>query len=149
NLPEHVPSAADKLRHLITDWWRDVRNPHEVEYVVIEALLLSLVLAFASWRGIHRLRRWNEATEPRFWRRASCAAGVVFFRALPVVAPVIFLYCMIANTLDLPERVDWLFYSIAQSIVIVFTVGALASTVFAPRAGQWRLVAISDAGAAR
>src|SRR5215472_1830159 len=149
NLPEYVPSAAGKMRGLITGWWREVRDPHEVGYAVVEALLLSLVLGFASWRGIHRLRRWDEAIAPPFWRRASSAAGVVFFRALPVVVPIIFLYCMIANTQDLPERVDWLFYSIAQSIVIVFTVGALASTVFAPRAPQWRLVATSDAGAVR
>jgi len=149
NLPEYVPSAAGKMRGLITGWWREVRDPQEVGYTVIEALLLSLVLGFASWRGIHRLRRWDDTTEPPFWRRASSAAGVVFFRALPVVVPIIFLYCMIANTQDLPERVDWLFYSIAQSIVIVFTVGALASTVFAPRAPQWRLVATSDAGAVR
>jgi potassium-dependent mechanosensitive channel len=148
-LPEYVPSAAGKMRGLITGWWREVRDPHEVGYIVIEALLLFLVLGFGSRRGIQRLRRWDEATEPPFWRRASSAAGVVFFRALPIVAPIIFLYCMIANTQDPPERVDWLFYSIAQSIVIVFTVGALAGTVFAPRVPQWRLVATSDAGAVR
>jgi potassium-dependent mechanosensitive channel len=149
NLPQSVPSAARKIRDLITDWWRDVRNPREVGYVVIEALLLSLALGFASWRGIRRLRHWNEPTEPPFWRRASSAAGVVFLRALPIVAPISFLYGMIASTQDLPERVDWLFYSLAQSIVIVFAVGALASALFAPRAAQWRLVAASDAGAMR
>ncbi len=68
---------------------------------------------------------------------------------LPVVAPITFLYGMIANTQDLPEPVDWLFYSIAQSTVIVFTVGTLASAVFAPRAPQWRLIATSDARAVR
>jgi potassium-dependent mechanosensitive channel len=148
-LPEYVPSAPGKIRALITNWWRDVRDPGDIRYVVIEALLLSLLLGFASWRGIRRLRRWEETSEPPFWRRASSAAGVVFFRALPIVAPATFLYGMIANTQDLPEPVDWLFYSIAQSIVIVFTVGALASTLFAPRAPRWRLVSISDAGAAR
>ena len=149
NLPEYVPSAAGKIGDLITGWWRDVRDPREVGYVVIEALLLSLVLGFASWRGIRRLRRWNETTEPPFWRRASSAAGVVFLRALPIVAPISFLYGRIASTQDLPQRVDWLFYSLAQSTVIVVTVGALASAVFAPRAPRWRLVATSDAGAMR
>ena len=149
NLPEYVPSAPRKIRDLIADWWRDVRDPGDIGYIAIEALLLSLLLGFASWRGIRRLRRWEGNTEPPFWRRASSAAGVVFFRALPIVAPISFLYGMLAYTQDLPEPVDWLFYSIAQSIVIVFTVGALASAVFAPRAPQWRLVATSDAGAVR
>jgi small-conductance mechanosensitive channel len=149
NLPENVPSAAGKIRDLITGWWRDVRDPGEVGYVVIEALLLALVLGLVSWRGIRRLRRWNETTEPPFWRRASSAAGVVLLRALPIVVPIGFLYAMIASTQDLPQRVDWLFYSLAQSIIIVVTVGALASAVFAPKAPQWRLPATSDAGAMR
>jgi potassium-dependent mechanosensitive channel len=149
SLPENLPSAAGKIRGLIADWWRDVRDPREVGYLVIEALLLALVLGFVSWRGIRRLRRWDETTEPPFWRRASSAAGVVFLRALPVAAPISFLYGMIASTQELPERIDWLFYSLAQSIVIVVTVGALASAVFAPKAPQWRLVATSDAGAMR
>jgi potassium-dependent mechanosensitive channel len=148
-LPQYVPSAASKIRDLIADWWRHVRDPREVGYIVIEALLLALVLGFVSRRGIRRLRRWNETTEPPFWRRAPSAAGMVFLRALPVVAPISFLYAMIASTQDLPEHVDWLFYSLAQSIVIVVTVGALASAVFAPKAPQWRLVATSDAGAIR
>src|SRR6516165_9943573 len=148
-LPEYVPSAPGKIRALITNWWRDVRDPGDIGYVVIEALLLSLLLGFASWRGIRRLRRWEETIEPPSWRRASSAAGAVFFRALPIVAPITFLYGMTAYTQDLPEPVDWLFYSIAQSIVTVVTVGALASAVFAPRAPQWRLVATSDAGAVR
>jgi potassium-dependent mechanosensitive channel len=149
-LPVYVPSARSKLRDLIANWWRDVRDPDDIGYFAIEALLLSLLLGFASWRGIGRLRRCEETTEPPpFWRRASSAAGVVFFRALPIVAPITFLYGMIAYTQDLPEPVDWLFYSIAQSVVIVFTVAALASAVFAPRARQWRLTATSDAGAMR
>jgi potassium efflux system protein len=149
HLPEDVSSAPRKIRELITNWWRDVGDPSDIGYIVIEALLLSFLLGFVSWRGIRRLRRWEETTEPPSWRRASSAAGVVFFRALPIVAPISFLYGMIAYTQDVPGPVDWLFYSIAQSIVIVFTVGALASTVFAPRAPQWRLVATSDAGAVR
>src|SRR3974390_2035970 len=149
-LPEYVPSARSKLFDLIANWWRDVRDPDEIGYLVIEALLLSLLLGFASWRGIRRLRRCEETTEPPpSWRRAYSAAGVVFFRALPIVAPITFLYGMIAYTQDLPEPVDWLFYSIPPSVVIVFTVGALASVVFAPRARQWRLAATSDSGAMR
>src|SRR3974390_1611851 len=149
HLQEHVSSATRKIRELIANWWRDVRDPSDIGYIVIEALLLSFLLGFVSWRGIRRLRRWEETTEPPSWRRASSAAGGGFFRALPIVAPISFLYGMIAYTQDVPGPVDWLFYSIAQSTVIVFTVGALASTVFAPRAPQWRLVATSDAGAVR
>src|SRR5262249_6458606 len=49
----------------------------------------------------------------------------------------------------LPERVDWMFYSTAQSIIIIFAVNALVTTVFAPRSPQWRLMPASDRAAAR
>jgi small-conductance mechanosensitive channel len=70
-------------------------------------------------------------------------------RALPVAAPVAFAYAMIATDQRLPDRVDWLFFFTAQAAVIVSTVAALVTTAFAPRAPQWRLVAVSNAAAAR
>ena len=150
SVPEHVPAAAGKLRNLVADWWRDVADRREVEYIVIESLLLGLVLAAACWRGIRRTRRWEEtAAPPPFWRRASAAAAMVVFRALPVAVPIAFLYGMIATEQNLPERVDWLFYFSAQSLVIVFGVWALANAVFSPRSAQWRLVTLSDAAAVR
>src|SRR5258708_12903073 len=56
---------------------------------------------------------------------------------------------MIAEAHALPERVDWIFYSTAQSITIIFAVNALVTTVFAPRLSQWRLIPASDRAAAR
>jgi potassium-dependent mechanosensitive channel len=147
--PEYVPQAAGKVRDLVADWWQNVQDRDGVTRIALEALLMSLLLSFASWRGVRRLRRWQDAGEPPYWRRASSAAGVILFRALPVVAPVVFLYGMIAGAETLPERLDWLFYLTAQSIVIVFTVGALVTAAYAPGAPQWRLIAASDVRAAR
>jgi potassium-dependent mechanosensitive channel len=149
NLPVYVPQAADRLRAMIADWWGQVQDRGDIARVGIEALLMSLLLSFASWRGVRRLRCWQEAGEPPYWWRASSAAGVIFLRAAPAVIPVVFLYGMIASVQTLPERVNWLFYLTMQSIVIVFIVAALATAAFAPGAPQWRLVAVSDAHARR
>ena len=150
NLPEHVPAAARKIRDLIADWWQNVPDRREVGYIAIEALLLALLLGAACRRGIRRTRRAEDTADPPpFWRRASAAAALVVFRTLPIVVPVAFLYGMIASTQNLPERIDWLFYLTAQSLVIVFTVWALAGAVFSPRAPHWRLVPTSDTAAAR
>jgi small-conductance mechanosensitive channel len=150
NLPDHVPAAARKIRGVIADWWQTVPDQREVGYIAIEALLLGLLLGAACRRGIRRARRWdNSAEPPPFWRRASAAAALVVFRALPIVVPVVFLYGMLESTQNLPERIDWLFYLTAQSLVIVFTVWALAGAVFSPTAPHWRLVPTSDAAAAR
>jgi small-conductance mechanosensitive channel len=149
NLPDYVPSATSRVRDLLVEWWDSVRDQNEVLLIGFEAILLWLVLTIAAWHGVHRLRRWAHDGEPPFWRRASSAAGVILLRILPVVAPIMFLYGMIAETHALPERVDWIFYSTAQSIIIIFAVNALVTTVFAPWSSQWRLIPASDRAAAR
>jgi small-conductance mechanosensitive channel len=107
------------------------------------------VLASVAWYGVRRLRRWRNEEEPPFWRRASSAAGVILLRSVPIVVPIIFLYSIIAEAHALPQRVDWLFYSAAQSIIVVAAVNALVFTVLAPRASQWRLIPASDRAARR
>jgi potassium-dependent mechanosensitive channel len=148
-LPDYVPSATSRVRDLVADWWDGVRDQNEVLLIAFEAILLWLVLTLAGWHGVRRLRRWRHVGEPPFWRRASSAAGVILLRILPVVAPITFLYGMIAEAHALPERLDWMFYSTAQSIIIIFAINALVTTVFAPRSSQWRLIPASDRAAAR
>jgi potassium-dependent mechanosensitive channel len=148
-LPDYVPSATSRIRGMVTDWWDNVRDQDEILLFAFEAILLWVVLTLAAWHGVRRLRRWRHEGEPPFWRRASSAAGVILLRILPVVAPIVFLYGMIAEAQALPERVDWIFYSTAQSIIIIFAVNALVTTVFAPRSSQWRLMPASDRAAAR
>ena len=148
-LPQYFPLAASRVADLIADWWKNIRDRQEVARIALEAALLGLALTFVGWRGVRRLRRWPDVGEPPFWRRASSAAGVILLRTLPVVAPIIFLYANIAEAQPLSQRVDWLFYSAAQSIIIIFTVNALVTTVFAPTASRWRLVPASDRAARR
>jgi potassium-dependent mechanosensitive channel len=148
-LPEYVPAAISSIRNLIAEWWNGLGSYDDITRTAVEALLLCGLLFFVCHRGVRRLRSWKEPSEPPFWRKASAAAGVILLRAAPVAVPVMFLYAMVAAAQPLPERLDWLFYFAAQSVVIVFTVGALATTVFAPSASRWRLIPSSDSAAAR
>jgi potassium efflux system protein len=148
-LPDHVPLAMNRVGELVADWWNSARDHEEIKRSGLEALLLCLLLTLVGWRGVRRLRTWRHPDEPPFWRRASSAAGLILFRAAPTVVPVIFLYASVANSQALPERIDWLFYVAMQSVIIVFTVNALTTTVFAPATPRWRLIAASDQAAAR
>jgi potassium-dependent mechanosensitive channel len=150
NLPAYIPLAIDRLRGMISDWWHDGGSSADVGRIGLEAVLLFVVLCFGCWRGVRRLRHWpDDGGEPPFWRRASSAAGVVLLRTLPAAVPVVFVYGMLAAAQPLPEQLDWLFYITAESVLIVFTVGALVTTAFAPRAARWRLIPVSDAVAIR
>jgi potassium-dependent mechanosensitive channel len=148
-VPNDVTSAKSRVSGMLTDWWDSVRDQNDVLLLAFEAVLLWLGLTLAAWHGVRRLRRWRHEGEPPFWRRASSAAGVIVLRILPIVTPVMFLYGMIAETHALPERVDWIFYSTAQSIIIIFSINALVTTVFAPWSPHWRLMPASDRAAAR
>jgi small-conductance mechanosensitive channel len=148
-VPDDVTSAKSRVSGMLTDWWDSVRDQNDVLLLAFEAVLLWLGLTLAAWHGVRRLRRWRHEGEPPFWRRASSAAGVIVLRILPIVTPVMFLYGMIAETHALPERVDWIFYSTAQSIIIIFAINALVTTVFAPWSPHWRLMPASDRAAAR
>jgi potassium efflux system protein len=149
-LPDLVPSAMSRVRGLLDEWRDSIDDRGDVELIGFEAVVLWLVLAFAAWYGVRRLRRWrDEDGEPPFWRRASSAAGVILLRIVPLAVPIIFLYGLIAEADALPKRVDWVFYLAVQSIIIVVAVNALALTVLAPRARRWRLIPASDRAAAR
>lgn len=148
-VPGYVPEASRRIRDLVTGWWQSGRNHAGLARVGVEAALLFLLLCVVGWHGARRLRAWQGPGALSFWRRASSAAGVVLFRALPVAVPIMFAYVMIAAEQPFPYRLSWLFYLAAESVVVVFTVGALVTTVFSPWASRWRLIDVSDAVARR
>jgi potassium-dependent mechanosensitive channel len=147
-LPEHLPMAASRIGELLTNWWKGLRDQEEVERISLEALLLCCALMLVGWRAIRQLRLWPQG-EPPFWRRASTAAGVILLRVLPAVSPIVLWYGLMTDAEALPEHIDRLFYAAAQSIVIIFVVNALITTVFAPNAPLWRLIPASDRAATR
>jgi potassium-dependent mechanosensitive channel len=148
-VPDYADSAARQVGGLVTNWWMSVKDQMDVTPFALEAVVLWLVLTLVRWRGVRRWRAWNDVGQPPFWKRASSAAGVILLRALPIVVTAVFLYNAAAQPQPLPEPVDWLFYAAIRSIILVVSVNALMTTVFAPAAPMWRLVPTSDRTAAR
>ncbi len=149
-VPDYVPYATQRVRDIITGWWGSLGDQDDVLLVVFEAGLLLLGLSAAAAYGTWRLRRRrSEDVDQPFWRRAAVAGAIVLLWILPVVVPIAFLYGLVAETHQLPERVDWLLYSTAQSAIIVFAVSVLVITAFAPRVPHWRLIPVSDRTAHR
>ena len=149
-VPDYIPSATHRVRDIMTGWWGSLSDQNDVLLFVFEAALLFLALSVAAAYGTRRLRRRrSEEDDQPFWRRTAVAGGIVLLWILPVVMPIAFLYGLVAQTHQLPDRVDWLFYSTAQSIIIILAVSVLAITVLAPRMPHWRLIPVSDRAARR
>lgn len=148
-VPDYVPLATNRVRDIMTGWWSTVGDQDEVLLVVFEAGLLLLVLSAVAAYGTWRLRRRRSQEDQPFWRRAAVTGAIVLLWTLPVVVPIAFLYGLVAETHELPERVDWLLYSTAQSTIIVLAVSILVISAFAPRVPHWRLIPVSDRTARR
>jgi Small-conductance mechanosensitive channel len=149
-VPDYIPSATHRVRDIMTGWWGSLSDQNDVLLFVFEAALLFLALSVAAAYGTRRLRRRrSEEDDQPFWRRTAVAGAIVLLWTLPVVVPIAFLYGLVAQTHQLPDRVDWLLYSTAQSIIIILAVSVLAITVFAPRMPHWRLIPVSDRAARR
>jgi potassium efflux system protein len=149
-VPDYIPSATHRVRDIMTGWWGSLSDQNDVLLFVLETALLFLALSVAAAYSTRRLRRRrSEEDDQPFWRRTAVAGAIVLLWILPVVVPIAFLYGLVAQTHQLPERVDWLLYSTAQSIIIILAVSVLAITVFAPRMPHWRLIPVSDRAARR
>jgi potassium-dependent mechanosensitive channel len=149
-VPDYVPSATYRVRDIMAGWWGGLDDQDAVLLVAFEAGLLLLGLAVVAAFGTWRLRRRPSAdVDQPFWRRAAVAGAIALLWILPVVVPIAFLYGLVADTHQLPKRVDWLLYSTAQSIITVLAVGVLVISAFAPRMPHWRLIPVSDRTARR
>ena len=148
-VPDYVPLATQRIRDIVTGWWSTLGDQDEVLLVVSEAGLLLLILSAVAAYGAWRLRRGRAQEDQPFWRRAAVTGAIVLLWTLPVVVPIAFLYALVAETHELPERVDWLLYSTAQSTIIVLAVSILVISAFAPRVPHWRLIPVSDRTARR
>ena len=148
-VPGYVPLASQRIRDIMLGWWSTVSDQDDVLLAVSEAGLLLLVLAAVAAYGAWRLRRRRSDEDQPFWRRAAVTGAIVLLWTLPVVVPVAFIYALVVDTHELPERVDWLLYSTAQSIIIVLAVSILVISAFAPRVPHWRLIPVSDRTARR
>jgi small-conductance mechanosensitive channel len=146
--PGQILELVTKVRSAVMNWWH-AQEEEQILPLSAVALAMWVGLSVFSLVGVRRLRRWNEDSEPPFWRRASDAAGIILLRSLPVVLPLVFLYNAIEGVQAFPNDIGWLFYAGARSIIIVVVVNALISTALSPSDHRWRLIPASNAAAVR
>ncbi len=146
--PAQIVEAANKARHAVIDWW-DAGDDDQILPLVGVALAIWLGLRVFMMAAVRRLRRWEEGSEPPFWRRASDAAGIILLRSIPVILPLVFLYRTVDSVQAFPDDISRLFYSGARAIIVIVVVNALVSTALSPTDRRWRLIPASNAAAVR
>ena len=131
--PRQILELITKVERALAGWWH-VEEQEQILPLAGVAFALWVGLSVFGLIGVRRLRRWKDGGEPPFWRCASDAAGVILYRSLPVVLPLVFLYNAVDGVQPFPNDIGWLFYFAARSVVIVVVVNALISAAtFAKR----------------
>ncbi len=148
NAHAQIMEVASKLQRAVIDWW-DAQDDDQIFPLVGVALAIWLGLRVFMMAAVRRLRRWEDGSEPPFWRRASDAAGIILLRSIPVILPLVFLYSTVDNVQAFPDDISRLFYSAARSIIVIVVVNALVSTALSPTDRRWRLIPASNAAAVR
>jgi potassium efflux system protein len=146
--PGQIVNALWQAGTAVGNWWL-MEAAGDTYLVLFVTILMGLGLSYAARRGVREVRIWKGDDQPPFWRRGAGAAWLILLRALPVAAPVAFLYFGLHGQDLLPPDVDRLAYSALRSILIVTVVAALVTTALAPRHPKWRLIPASDAAAFR
>jgi potassium efflux system protein len=149
NAPAQMVYAIGQAGQAVANWWMLEDTPGDVAFTLFVAAVMALLLTFVSRRGAHQVRFWRGQDQPPFWRRGAGAAWLILLRALPIVAPVTFLYFALHKQELLPADVDRLAYSAMRAILIVTVVITLVTTALAPRHPEWRLIPTSDGSARR
>ncbi len=147
--PRQIVYAIGQAGQAVANWWMLQDEPDDVMLLLVLAAAIAIVLTFLANRGIERVRVWEGAERPPFWRRGAAAAWLIVLRALPVVAPVTFLYFALHGQDLLPADVDRLAYSAMRSVLIITMVVTLAATALSPGHPDWRLIPASDEAASR
>lgn len=111
---------------------------------------LALVLVLARFRlGARLIVRDPETVDPPRRRKLLAALGVLLLGAGPALAGSLLLYNAFVLTDVLPPRLMPLLAAALRGLSLVAFLSALADAVLAPGRSPWRLLAVSEAAAAR
>ena len=145
--PGQLIYAIQQAGQAVANWWMLQETPGDVALTLVVAAAMAVLLALLAHRFIGRVRVWRGPDQPPFWRRGAGAAWLIILRALPIAAPVTFLYFGLHGQDLLPADVDRLAFSAMRAILTITVVVTLVTTALSPGFPEWRLLPASDTSA--
>jgi small-conductance mechanosensitive channel len=147
DVAQKAPPVGRRIAYFAGDW----REHAEARLPDLMVLLGATALLFLiSTYVVARLtRRRTTEPVPTFFERATSVAWVAPLRALPAAGSALLLTAGLETLGLLYPPWDRTSVAITRSVVVFAAVAALAFTVLAPGARQWRLVNVADRPARR
>lgn len=149
DLAKNAPSGLQHLGISLADWWERITSKAQFFAILGAALALWTALAVGLSRAVRHLRTWEGSEPPTPWQRSSNAGWVILLRIVPAAAAGSFLYFSLSAPELMPPPAIKLAIAAVISFVVVACVRAVARTVLTIYRREWRLVNLSDDGAAK
>ena len=150
DLVSSLPAVQQRFNAWTNDWsyWAS-RKSHELTLLLAAAFLLYLILKLLVSRWTNRRSVRAEPPPPTFFERAKSVTWVAPLRALPVVAASVLVYSGLDALGLLYNPWGRAAAGILKGTLVFVSVSALLYAVLAPRAPQWRLIALANRPARR
>ena len=145
DIDKDAPIGIERIRRMLTDWWRVPGDKTLFMGLILAAILLWGVLSIAGYGVVVSYRQWDATQPPTQWRRAASAGRVILWRSLPTILAGAFLYFSLREFGLLSEVSERLVIAAIVSLVIIATVQAVTKTALAISRPRWRLLQLSDA----
>ena len=147
-----LPREARVLRTVTDDWFTLVGARASLGALMLVGLAIGVAVALYVGRR-HLLPRLiardTAAVDPSRRRRLLSALGVFAIGAVPAAAGSWVVYAALDAVGFLPPRIQPVVASVLSGLAFVAFVKALADALLAEDHASWRVIALSDAAAAR
>ena len=149
DVSKNASASARQLGMILGDWWNRIANQALFIAILAGAVVLWSVLAVAAARTVRHFRRWDTPEPPSEWQRAASAAWVILVRSLPAACTGALLYFGLTSPGLMPPPAVELALAAIVSFVVVAAVRVVSRTALTIHRKEWRLVPLSDEGAAK
>jgi len=150
-----IAGHASNVQTQFAAWWQHWQQQTSGKESQLALLLGGIALLWALMRLAlrpltSRRNRRREPPLPTFFERAVSAFKVAPLRLLPVLVSCFALYFGL-DALDLVQGNPWgrLMPTFLKGVLVFAAISALAATVLAPSAPQWRLLPLANRPARR
>jgi potassium efflux system protein len=152
NVVNAIPRELRALRIVLSDAFDQVRRNASLGVLLLLGLAVGVAIAlYVGRRSIapRLVRRDPAIADPARRSRLTAALGVLLLGAGPAIAGSWIVWIAFDYADILPPRLEQVMGALLRGLAFLAFVRALIDAILAPDHAPWRLIAVTDASAAR
>ena len=143
-----LSKIGSQMGNILQGWSRQHSNRHLI-LLFLAAIALGLLMYTLMRRGIEFYRAYPDGPPPPFFKQAASASVVSFMRALPPIIAAAFFYAGLHYLGMLTYPIDSLAPYAVGAVSAIAAIGAMSTTLLAPKRRLWRILPVASSVAKR